>query len=746
MINLVSAFNLGDANIYVNTPNQYYNSGTIDFGTINITTLSSGSSTQNPFTYGSSNTGGDMTGTTYTKGYIDYVKWDRYYSATAADVTVNVYKNGDLIGTKTISSSASQPSVTLSPSDYTDFFNEGDTIRVTASDSRGISGTNTGYSDSYISMSSTSGGSRMFQFRYRFLDETELNTDIYYSLNGGSNNLICSTCNITPFNLTGILEGENNISFTADSTTTNFNFTIDQTNPTINNSLELELNKYSLDLNFSCNDLNLDSCIIEFQDESKNSTELNKIFSTNGNQSYTIIATDLAGNTINQTGNIFVNPFQYFYFQDEDSNLISNFTFNELEFENFAKIKLYDLGIGNHQVTFSKQGYQQSLVNLTFNTTTNYNKTYDVLSAKLIINLYDAVNQTLITSEEFSLSLKGEISYQATTTTGKYNISSILSQGEYEAIISSDLYETKNLYFTFNGQEVKKLDVYLIAIDSENLGYVFIQGYKADGSFLKFAKVYAKQWFSNTNSYETVQQSKTTDSGRAELKVLLEDYFYIFCIETDYGEKCTEEDQIIKSTDNGKVISLSEDIKINLENTFFDKINFVPNVVVFNQSEALKGLSVGSQWSSVDGFDVDLCFKLTKNYNFTKEVVQLDCVSSLSGNYDAIYLLNSTNEYIFEITTEVEGINTNLYRQTISAGDSLSDFLIEEELESIIVVVIIILGMFIIISFPDPALIAAIGILELIVVNFFFETLIGSEAASGIVVLSLITAWGLRKQ
>ena len=390
--------------------------------------------------------------------------------------------------------------------------------------------------------------------------------EMFYSLNGASVISLGNTTNTT-FELIGV-EELNDINFSLNSnlgsSTLNETFNIDTTNPIINNNILSEYNSYSIvGFNSSCTDINLVFCNISLNSQNVALNTSSFTFSENGNISYTIIAEDLAGNTINEYGIILVNPTQYIYFNNVDaSELITNFTIDSNLYSTVFDFNVYDYGLGNHTFTFSKDGFKSANFTIELNINSQINTTIDIVLARIIINLYNDNTKELITNNSFSLQLSGPAGYIFGSAGTLFNISDSIFAGTYTGLISSIDYESKEIFFTYTAQELKELDIYFIPLNLTNLGFVTIQAYKADNTPYKYISTYAKQWFAGESVYKKVQETKTGGDGTAELKIILEDYIYQFCIYTEEtGETCTD-DEIIKTTENGQVIPITEEKRI----------------------------------------------------------------------------------------------------------------------------------------------------------------------------------------
>lgn len=219
---------------------------------------------------------------------------------------------------------------------------------------------------------------------------TGIKTNISYKLNSGSVTSICSNCNTTTLQLTGLTDGEYNISFYSNSTFGNMNlnrvFNIDTQAPNITNNIPTNISNYNfLGSWFSCSDNDLQSCNISidgFNVANGTNFELNH----NGNLNYTITGIDNVGNSNEVTGTLYINPFFYIYFNN-NTNFINNFSINGTNYLNYFSGQIYDYGLGTHEFLFIKTGLEETYFNLTFTNTSKINTTIYINPVYIIIDL-----------------------------------------------------------------------------------------------------------------------------------------------------------------------------------------------------------------------------------------------------------------------------------------------------------------------------------------------------------------------
>lgn len=230
---------------------------------------------------------------------------------------------------------------------------------------------------------------------------TNINTTLYLS-NGSSYQIGTNTQNVT-FTLNNIQEGVYNIwTFSENNetnvTSSNFTYTFDFTNPSLSVAAFTEFNSYTINFSSIINvsDNNLDTCTVSIDNnDTINCTNQSYVFTTNGNHTFNVTATDLANNSNTSNNNIlFINPYQTWTFKDN----ITNATLTDYTFGGFAsngsivQIKTYDLGLGNQTLTFIKSGYLQTNFSFNINTSSDINDTLFVQPVTLTIKIYNSTN------------------------------------------------------------------------------------------------------------------------------------------------------------------------------------------------------------------------------------------------------------------------------------------------------------------------------------------------------------------
>ena len=355
--------------------------------------------------------------------------------------------------------------------------------------------------------------------------------DLYYSLNSSSN---INTPTEFNFNL-NLTEGNYNISFYAENNETNvtsstYNFIVDTSSPTINNNIPSEINTYLFNgSSFSCTDDNLLNCTIKTKPTdyiypagcNENLTFCNIPqgdnfnYTTNGNKSYTIFATDSAGNIARESGTILVNPIQYFYADDSLSGIdIDDFTLTigGTEFSTTTGVvsfPIYDIGLGTKSFSIESYGYDAYTDTIVLNTTSDYNLTTSLNRTTLSIQVFDIGNinnqltfDVVIENDTFTKSYTSQLDFQA-------NFSELPS-GVIKMTIDSSGYEPGFLYTTLTPYTSISKTSYLYAENSTSVITFQLLDFETSNSL---GNVLVDVNTIVNGSYESIQQAVTSSSG-----------------------------------------------------------------------------------------------------------------------------------------------------------------------------------------------------------------------------------------
>lgn len=517
-------------------------------------------------------------------------------------------------------------------------------------------------------------------------------TNSTYKLNGGLETTLGTNENESTANLTGI-EGLNTLTvFTntsGDLSNSSINFTIDTINPIITNNIPLESNSYSFNGSwFSCSDTNIYLCYVEingFNQSSGSDFTLNN----NGNLNYVITAIDLGGNTVTDSGVLFVNPYQYFYFEETDTTPITNFDFGGQTFTNYAQFLTYDLGLGTSSLTFEKVGYQTQTFNITLTNTSNINTTYTISNAKIIINMLRKNDSTVISGETFTVEFIATVGATDSTSTGELIVENTFFQPEnYVVTITSANYLTEQLFFYFNNQEVLEIDAYFIEKNSTEVGTVFIKVTDLGGSPVKSANVYAEQWDASTSSFKSVSQGITGEDGLASVSVILNDKNYKFSASSGdrTGESVIE---IIDTTENGKTIVIPLDSDLAVQNYLFKKLDYTITDS-FNNATNISTISVS--WSNLDGLNQELCINRYRTLANSEKLQESNCDTAVSGELIQAYFINSSLDVSVKVEVKYNNAYFTLKTFQFEPNTSPSNLLLDTNLAPFVIPILFILS------------------------------------------------------
>jgi len=363
--------------------------------------------------------------------------------------------------------------------------------------------------------------------------------DMSYKINNGVEGLICTSCSNNNFQLPFTTDGDYNLTFISSlfgvKKNTNLNITIDTTNPTINNNIALSYNSQNIDFNSSCNDINLVSCLITINNQTLNLSGFNNINNV-GFLPYTITAKDISNNSITSTGTTFLDPIVNIKVFDSVSNtFLTNYNFGGYNSVNgVISFPYSDLGSGNQTLTLSKIGYIPS--NYTFSLDSqNLNQTLSFTSsiATLAVNFYDRETHELITgvNNTIFLELISKNGVTATTITGHYNFTNFNFIDEtYILLASSEKYYSERIYFDFTNQNQLIVNMYLMKINSSNIGVHNVKVEDKFGLLIPKAFVQLQEWDSTKNAYITVSQLQTDNLGQAVFQIELNKKVYKFIV------------------------------------------------------------------------------------------------------------------------------------------------------------------------------------------------------------------------
>jgi hypothetical protein len=562
-------------------------------------------------------------------------------------------------------------------------------------------------------------------------------TNMSYSLDNGTLTSICNNCNSTTLNLTGLSEGSHSILFVSEDENGQLNstasFTVDTGAPSITNNNSLEINSYVFPLNFSCDDINIDACIIEFEDENKTYTDLNKTFTTNGNHTYTIHATDLAGNYWNETSSVFVNPEIEILFFDENSGQIYNFTLENIAYENSSNIKIYDYGLGNFTLEFQRLGYVKKNITLEFTNISGLSSQYNISFAKIVINLYDRETSAAI-NDSYSVQISGPSGISEEGTGEIIIQDSQLLSGDYSIIVNSDGYSNGFKSFSYDNQKLLDLDFYLFknSTDIKNI-YVYVQS-----SFVNSEDgvvVVLEEYDTATQKFKAVSEA-TTSNSRVRFEVELGIKIYRVCAYGDSVISCLKPDRVFYLEDEEFTIDLRDNLiidSINLKDYVYSISNTTENnltTVNFNFRD---------KKAQVQSFCMDVYYLSGIKYLLLSE----NCVDDYQGSIERN--INS-NDTVLKVVTYAITQNNEVVPLEEKVFNQNQDF--QEEIENtnlffiiLVFLILVVIGL----GFITSPILIPFGFIGLILILNQLIPKVDNGLVIAIVVINLIVGYFLYK-
>lgn len=290
---------------------------------------------------------------------------------------------------------------------------------------------------------------------------------------------------IGDYNITFPYEGDfyfwlyavNNETNTTSPSTGNYTIHYDITPPTINNTLPSNISSYelgNLSSYVSCANIGSGLCVVYFSSDNVtyNSSD-NVSFTFNGNQSYVITATDGGGNTATESGVLLVNPLQYFRFYDTLRALfVEDYSFGGYSSSGeYVSIPVYDLGLGNQSLQFSRFGYTQESFAFSFNTTSALNQTFNVSAITITVQVFDESSPS--NQLTFNLSMNNVSNY--TQYLNQLNFSKYYNEtlhGNLTLTAESSGYSLRKIYTQLNPYTAVSHVIYLLA-DADSTPVIF---------------------------------------------------------------------------------------------------------------------------------------------------------------------------------------------------------------------------------------------------------------------------------
>lgn len=458
-----------------------------------------------------------------------------------------------------------------------------------------------------------------------------VNMSIYY--NGTLNQTFLNT-NSTSATI-NLFEGSNPYQFKSEDTNginyNNITIYLDSfpANVSVNSLTEWNIGYNITDLNttlnITCEDPNIQECEIHWDDNT--TTDLFNVnyknFATNGNHSFILHSHDLANNTANASGIVFINPYQYFYFEDPSTNPISNFTFGGNNYNNYAAIKIYDLGFGDQNLSFVKYGYATTSVTFNLNTTSEINITTEIPIALLYISIYDVDTLALI-NQQVDIDLIGDnFAGSFSTSNGSITILNITDLPDtYELDLSSSGYEDLTYYFQHTGYAAVELSLYMQNTSTTiPIKYIILDTF-GDPYDLTTCLVELQIYQISSNSYESFVMDYTNSIAEV-----------IFNLDTTQKYKpivtCGDQTQVY---DGGKITSTPVYLKFSQASLdVFPTVPTISSVITFVELSNTSG-RFKFTYNDLNNIISQACLNVTVIDYATETFVGTQCLSSSSGS------------------------------------------------------------------------------------------------------------------
>lgn len=482
-------------------------------------------------------------------------------------------------------------------------------------------------------------------------------TNLSYILDLAGEVSICSECNNATVNLTSLSEGNHNITWFSLDTNFSQTFDIDTMVPNINVSLPPILFSYFINFTefIEFGDKNLDTCTVDISQEgSASCTNESFEFTFNGNHTINVTVNDTAGNVNRSLNNLMlVNPQQFFRFTNSTGVFITNFTFGGQLFSgNVANISTYFslISLGNNSLIFSKSGFANTNVTFNVNTTSRINLTTNITQSMIVLKIFDRETLSLITGTT-TITMVAPVGFNATTTTGLLNISSInFLAGAYQIIASHALYETESIFFTYSNQETLIKEIFMLNSTAVDVGTVIVQVTASTGPFVQGALCQALEWSPSQSAFVSVAEGNTNTEGSTILNIEIGTKLYKFTCSKD-GVSVISPQNIIQVS--GAIVPLVLDIGEAAPVLLLN--NFIYNLT--NSTLNATHQQITYTFNSQDNLVTEACLKLYTISGNRRSLSQSPtCISSSSGEIQIIVDIDEDFSQKVVATAEEDGI------------------------------------------------------------------------------------------
>lgn len=486
---------------------------------------------------------------------------------------------------------------------------------------------------------------------------------------------ICYNCSQAELNLINLFEDTYTIEFFAyndesNATNSDYTFTIDASKPILNNnSIGTEVNTYNLtNILINYTEPNLASCYINWSDgDFTYCNDTNKNFQYNGYMSYEISILDLAGNSLTQVYNLLVNPKWFIYVNDQNGDPITDFYVDGTEYQNYSQGFVYDYGLGTHNLSLIKYGYEITSTILTLTNTSKINQTENMTIALVKLNIYNSDTSSLI-NDLVDIDLIGDdFAGEYTTYNGTITISNItFFDGYYHLVLDSSGYETTNYYFTYTGYASLDLMIYMQnETPTIPIKYIVKDGFGNEmGSNSEHPSCLIKitEYDITTNSYILTNMDYTNTNGEV-----------IFNLDTSKTIKPIADcSGVITTFDGGKITSTPIYLTVNdaILNIFPDIPNINYEDITFTTLSNTTGRFTFT-YSDSSGIISQACLNITQSTYLGETFIDSQCIYTSTGSINIDFNTTPGMTYYARSNVKYKGeiIPISLYIKKIPIVD-----------------------------------------------------------------------------
>lgn len=560
---------------------------------------------------------------------------------------------------------------------------------------------------------------------------------------------ICTTNNSILINTVGTY----NITVFNVSNNTYFNSTYSNYDFTTTNSLNISV--YQSLLNISVNRLFLNNTITGFNAtnnfvNNSTTTEYLLIYSKNGSNNIKI---DVAGNyTLNGTctgGILITNNCNIYGVYDSVLNVSprllfgngsiltgSNITIyrnNTIIYNNFSN-NTYTPVLRGEYYNFSilpiNYTIQNANVTILYNITNAY--TYHYLQNSFIINFYNETSNTILSGQNITLFLISSYnSSNYSTTTGGLNVT-LLTPTEYDLryYLNNESTIPRDYFVTLLPYSYENISLYII--DGGISQYYLPIIIDDKGNPVGNATVKLLRYFPSTNSYITVEMSRTDTNGQAVLRVVPNYIYYKLYV---------EKDNKVLVTEPAKITSSSNTYTINLLSSPLDSYTTVQNIYK-NISYNTNTDTFIMVWSDDTNDVISGCLNVYEYNAGIKTVISSACSNGATGSLIKTITPNNQSSY------EANGyLALNSRYSQISVGGITIDFTNKYRVTGLIgifIAIIIVLGFALIGGESGTRGTIVSGVLAVFLVGAYGLIAYSFESMIGLVIIAVIMLYKLR--